>query len=92
MAYYSADYGYLYLQRDIKAKLDHKDGAAPQYICYCHEITYAMLKHAVEVDGIRSVKALFRKKPILMERCKKENPFGCSCLPDIQRQIELYIL
>lgn len=89
MAYYSADYGYLYFTHHIKAMLDHKDETVKKYVCYCQEITYDEVKKAVNNEGIKTIKAFFKyRKPVIVERCKVINPFGCSCIADIKKIIE----
>ena len=47
MAFYSADYGYLSLQRDINTPIDFKADSKEKYICYCNRITLDEIKHAV---------------------------------------------
>jgi hypothetical protein len=89
MAYYSADYGYLYLLRDIKAELDHKEETQEKYICYCQKITYDQVRAAVLDQGVRSTKAFFKNRPpVIVEKCLQVNPFGCSCLADIKKLID----
>lgn len=89
MAYYSADYGYLYLIRDIKTPLDHKAQTKVKYVCYCQKITYDAVKEAVRDQGISSVKEFFKgKEAVIVEKCKQVNPFGCSCIADIKKVIE----
>jgi len=89
MAYFSADYGYLLLQRDIKVPLDYKDDAESRYACYCKEITLEQVKQAVIKDHIRTVKEFFKyQSPVIVEKCLSENPFGCCCIPDIKKMIE----
>ncbi|MCH4890058.1 (2Fe-2S)-binding protein [Acidaminobacter sp. JC074] len=88
MAYFSADYGYLYLQRQIKVPLDYKEDADKKYACYCHEITLDALRHAVLKEGASSVKDVLKKKPVIVSQCQSNNPFGCSCLADMNKRIE----
>jgi len=89
MAYYSADYGYLLLQRDIKVPLDYKDDVEDRYACYCNNITIDQVRHAVLKEHISTVKEFFKyQKPIIVENCKTKNPFGCCCIPDIKKMIE----
>lgn len=93
MAYYSADYGYLVFQSHLGVALDHKDDAGEKYICYCHKISYAFLKDRVQNHGLVSFKGLFKATDkIIVEKCKRENPFNCCCIPDIQKKIEEYLL
>ncbi len=89
MAYFSADYGYLYLQRQLKVSVDYKEDAEKKYACYCHEITLDMLREAVLKEGASSVKDILDKsKPVIVDKCKENNPFGCSCLADMNKRIE----
>jgi len=89
MAYFSADYGYLLLQRDLKVPLDYKDDVDARYACYCQEITIDQVRHAVLKDHVRTVKEFFKyQRPIIVEDCKTQNPFGCCCIPDIKKMIE----
>jgi len=89
MAYFSADYGYLLLQRDIKVPLDYKDDVDDRYACYCHEITIDQVRHAVLKDHVRTAKEFFKyQRPVIVENCKTRNPFGCCCIPDIKKMIE----
>lgn len=92
MAYFSADYGYLIFQSHLKVELDYKEGIQNSYICYCHEIDYKTLKRKVQLEGLRDFKALFgSKEKIIVEKCKLNNPFDCSCVADIQKYIEIYL-
>lgn len=89
MAYFSADYGYLYLIRQIKSSLDYKEETLIKYVCYCQEITYDDVKKSVNNFGVTTIKEFFRyKKPIIVEVCKEKNPFGCSCIADIKKIID----
>jgi len=89
MAYYSADYGYLYLSRDVAVPLDYKDGVDVSYLCYCNQITKAQVRQMVAKNPDLKVKEVFSARgKILTEKCKLENPFGYCCLPDIHRYIE----
>lgn len=89
MAYYSADYGYLYLQRDIKTAIDFKEDSKEKYACYCHKITIDDVRKAVKEQHVRSVKELFMShQPIIVSACVKSNPFGCTCMGDISKMIE----
>lgn len=89
MAYYSADYGYLLLQRDIKVSLDYKDDVEDRYVCYCNNITIDQVRHAVIEEQISTVKEFFKnQRPVIVENCKLKNPFGCCCIPDIKKMIE----
>ena len=92
MAYFSADYGYLIFQSHLKVELDHKEGVQNPYICYCHKIDYKTLKRKVQREGLREFKELFEsKEKIIVEKCKLNNPFDCSCVADIQKYIEIYL-
>lgn len=89
MAYFSADYGYLYLQRDISVPIDFKDDADVKYACYCNEITIDDIRHAVIKEHASSIKDIFRfKGKVIVEKCKVTSPFGCSCIADINKMIE----
>lgn len=88
MAYFSADYGYLYLLRDVSTPIDFKDESTIKYACYCHEITIDELRHAVLNEGINNAKAFLRNKPVIVERCQQSNPFGCHCMADINKMID----
>lgn len=88
MAYYSADYGHLYLQRNLKKPLDFKELSEVRYACYCHEITIDQLRHMVLKENARTIKDIFFKKPIIVDQCIKNNPFGCSCMPDVMKMVE----
>jgi len=89
MAYYSADYGYILLQRDIKVPIDFKNDADIKYACYCNEITIDDIRHAVLKEYASTVKDIFRfKGKVIVEKCKLNNPFGCSCIADINKMIE----
>lgn len=89
MAYYSADYGYLFLQRQIKVELDYKEDVKNQYVCYCHKITYDDVKKKVNDNNIKNIRDYMKHhKPVIVQNCVKENPFGCSCLGDIGKIIE----
>lgn len=88
MAYFSADYGYLYLQRDVKTPIDFKDDAEVKYACYCHQITIDDVREAVLKHHARTVKDIMLHQPIIVEKCQHHNPFGCSCMADIKKMIE----
>ena len=89
MAYFSADYGYLYLQRQIKVYLDYKEDAPVKYICYCNRVTEESVRRAVCDYGCRTVKEVLKNRgPVITEKCRVENPFGYCCMPDIKRLID----
>lgn len=89
MAYFSADYGYLFLQREIRVPLDYKTGIENKYICYCNKITEGEIRKAVVYSGFKTVKEVLKNRgPVITEKCKVTNPFGYCCMPDIKRFIE----
>lgn len=89
MAYFSADYGFLFLQRQIKVSLDYKEDVAVKYICYCNQVTEESVRKAVVDFGCRTVKEVLKNRgPVITEKCRIENPFGYCCMPDIKRLIE----
>lgn len=93
MAYFSADYGYLLLQRDIGVDLDYKDDVDNRYACYCKKITIGQVRRAVLKDHVKTVKEFFKyQSPVIVEECKSQNPFGCCCIPDIKKMIEDIII
>jgi len=93
MAYFSADYGYLFLQRNIKVPLDYKNDVVERYACYCKNITVNDVIKAVKKEGVRNIKELFRyQTPIITAECKEKNPFGFCCMPDINKMIEEILL
>lgn len=89
MAYFSADYGFLYLQRDIQVPLDFKQDAQIKYACYCKKITVEQLERAVKLENARKIKDIFKfQSPIIVEECKLKNPFGFCCVPDVKKTID----
>lgn len=89
MAYFSADYEYLFLQRQVKTPLDFKQDADIRYACYCKRITYDQVKHAVLFEGAKSAKDILRYHgPVKVEECKLENPLGFCCMPDLNKMID----
>lgn len=89
MAYFSADYGYLYLQSGLKTPLDYKADVEIRYVCYCKKITVSQLKVAVLEEGAKTIKDVFRfHSPVIVEECKTKNPFGYCCMPDIKKMID----
>jgi hypothetical protein len=89
MAYYSADFGYIFLQRDIRTELDYKSETKDKYVCYCQSIKYESVRKAVRNYGYKKARDFFKGgPPIIMEDCKKRNPFGCSCIADVQKIID----
>lgn len=89
MAYFSADYGYLYFQNSLKVPLDYKRETKCRYVCYCKKITVDQLKDFVIKDGAKTIKDVFRfQSPIIIEECKISNPFGFCCIPDIKKMID----
>jgi len=89
MAYFSADYGYLYLQSGLKVSLDYKSDVEVRYACYCKKLTVEQLKNLVLKEGARTIKDVFRfYSPIIVEECKIKNPFGYCCIPDVKKMID----
>ena len=89
MAYFSADYGYLFLQRQIKVYLDYKEDVPVKYICYCNQVTEEDVRRAVLDFHCKTVKEVLKNRgPVITEQCRVENPFGYCCMPDIKRLIE----
>jgi bacterioferritin-associated ferredoxin len=89
MVYFSADYGYLYLQRDVVMPIDFKEDAEIKYACYCHQITIDDVRKAVLKHHASSVKDIFMShQRIIVEKCQSNNPIGCSCMADIKKMIE----
>lgn len=89
MAYFSADYGFIYLQDDIKIPLDFKEDSNIKYICYCKKITINDVENAVKNQNAISIKEIFRfYSPIIVEECKVKNPLGFCCVPDIKKKID----
>ncbi len=89
MAYYSADYGYLTLQREMTTPIDFKADASEKYACYCNKITIDDIRHAVLKEHASHIKDIFRfRGPIIVEKCKLNSPFGCSCIADINKMME----
>lgn len=93
MTYFSADYGYLYLKRNIKVALDYKEDTEDKYLCYCNEITKDQVTRLVKLNPNLTIKELFDKRGLIKpEKCRKKNPFGFCCLPDIKRFMEDIVL
>lgn len=85
-------HGISYYQEDVLVPVAFKEGASPQFVCYCNRVTEEEIADVVINGGARTVGDVARLTGAMRNgKCLTTNPKGVCCHKDIETVIDRVI-